>query len=75
MSKGKNQHVVKRPDGWAVLGEGNIRDTVHRPTQREAIESAREIAINQQSEVIIHGRDGKFRERNTYGSDPFPPEG
>ena len=23
MGKGKNQHVVKHPDGWAVKGEGN----------------------------------------------------
>ena len=26
-------------------------------------------------EVFIHGRDGKIRERNTYGHDPFPPQG
>ena len=75
MSKGKNQHVVKRPDGWAVRGEGNTRDTTHHTTQREAIDSAREIAINQQSEVFIHGRNGKIRERNSYGNDPFPPAG
>ena len=23
MAKGKNQHVVKHPDGWAVKGEGD----------------------------------------------------
>lgn len=26
---GKNQHVVKRDDGWAVRGENNQRDTSH----------------------------------------------
>ncbi|WP_201035697.1 DUF2188 domain-containing protein, partial [Salmonella enterica] len=26
---GKNQHVVKRDDGWAVRGEKNTRDTSH----------------------------------------------
>lgn len=72
---GTNQHVVHREDGWAVLGEGNQRDTSHHSTQREAINAARDIAINQQSEVIIHGEDGKIRERNSYGNDPFPPEG
>lgn len=73
--QGSNQHVVRREDGWGVLGEGNSRDTVVKPTQREAIERAREIAINNGSEVVIHGRDGKFRERNSYGNDPYPPKG
>ena len=73
--KGKNQHVVRREDGWAVRGEGNTRDTVHTDTQREAIEQAREIAINQHSEVVIHGRDGKIREKDSYGNDSHPPKG
>ncbi|EKZ2425074.1 DUF2188 domain-containing protein [Escherichia coli] len=72
---GKNQHVVQRENGWAVRGEGNTRDTSHHSTQREAFESAREIAQRQRSEVFIHGTDGKIRERNTYGNDPYPPKG
>ena len=72
---GKNQHIVKRDDGWAVRGEGNSKDTSHFPTQREAIEAGREIAVRQNSELLIHGRDGKIRERNTYGGDPHPPKG
>lgn len=75
MSKGKNQHVVKRPDGWAVRGAGNSRDTSHHATQQEAFRAARDIAINQGSEVFIHNRQGQFRERNTYGKDPYPPKG
>jgi hypothetical protein len=72
---GKNQHVVSRKDGWAVLGEGNKRDTSHHRTQVEAERAARGIAINQQSEVVIHGENGRIRERNSYGNDPFPPKG
>lgn len=30
---GKNQHVVKRDNGWAVRGEGNSKDTSHHRTQ------------------------------------------
>ena len=75
MSKGRNQHVVRRDEGWAVRGEGNTRDTAHTQTQRDATEIAREIAQNQGSEVLIHGRDGKIRERNSYGNDPYPPKG
>ena len=75
MAKGKNQHVVKRGKGWAVRGAGNSKDTVIKPTQREAIKAAKDIARNQGSEVLIHGRDGKIREKNSYGNDPHPPKG
>lgn len=70
-----NQHVTKRPDGnWQVLGEGNSRATSVTKTQREAISIARNIAINQKSEVVIHGVNGKIRNKNSYGNDPYPPE-
>ena len=71
---GKNQHVVKHQEGWAVKGAGNEKATTVTPTQLEAIEAAREIAIKQQSEVVIHGRDGKIRDKDSYGNDPFPPK-
>jgi len=71
----RNQHVVPREGKWAVLGEGNSKDTSLHATQAEAIEAARQIAINQHSELLIHGEDGQIRERNSYGQDPFPPEG
>jgi len=72
---GKNQWVVQRDDGWAVKGEGNSKDTSHHDTQKEAMNAARDIAKNQKSEMFVQGRDGKIRERNTYGDDPFPPKG
>ena len=72
---GKNQHVVKTPDGWGVRGEHNTRITQKFDTQKEAIAKAREIAINQKSELFIHGENGRIRERNRYGNDPYPPKG
>jgi len=71
----KNQHVVPHPEGWAVLGEGNSRVTRVVETQRKAAQIAREIAQNQGSEVLIHGENGRIRERNSYGNDPSPPQG
>ena len=70
---GKNQHVVPRENGWAIKGEGNKRATALYPTQKEAIERARKIAINQGSELFIHGRNGRIRDRDSYGNDPCPP--
>ena len=74
---GKNQWVVpiNGGDQWGVRGEGNERITSIHDTQREAIGRARGIAVNQQSELLIQGRDGQIRERNSYGNDPHPPKG
>lgn len=72
---GKNQWVVPHGEKWGVKGEGNRRVTSLHDTQAQAIEAARGIAENQRSEMFIQGQDGRIRERNTYGSDPFPPRG
>lgn len=72
---GKNQHVVPHGKEWAVIGEGNSKYTALTTTQSEAIDIARDIAQNQNSELFIHNRQGQIRERNTYGSDPNPPKG
>ena len=72
----KQQHVVKREEGWAVRGSGNTRDTSHHSTQKEAIDAGRTIARNQGGELVIHGRDGLIRARDTSGGkDPHPPKG
>lgn len=72
-----NQHVVYRGHNeWAVLRENASRDSVVVDDQQEAFGIARQTAVNQGGgEVYIHGRDGKIRERNTYGHDPYPPKG
>ena len=72
----KNQHVTPHPNGgWQVKGSGNSRATASTNTQSDAISIAREIAINQQSEVVIHRPNGQIRDKNSYGNDPFPPKG
>ena len=73
---GKNQHVTPHPDGgWQVIGEGTERATARTSTQKEAIDIAREISRNQGSELVIHRPDGRIREKDSHGNDPFPPEG
>ena len=75
MSKGRDQHVVPHDGGWAVKPAGGQRASSVHDTQREAIERGREISRNQNSELLIHGRDGRIRERDTHGHDPYPPIG
>lgn len=73
---GKNQHVTKHDSGgWQVKGAGNTKATKITNTQADAINIAKGIAKNQQSEVIIHKANGKIRDKDSYGHDPFPPKG
>jgi hypothetical protein len=70
---GQNQHVVPSDGNWGVRGAGNGRLTSVHETQAAAIEAARRIAQNRQSEVVIHRRDGTIRDSDSYGHDPCPP--
>lgn len=71
---GKNQHVVPQDGRWAVKGEGNERATAVRDTQKEAADVGRRIAQNQGSELVIHRPDGRIRDKDSHGRDPFPPK-
>lgn len=73
---GKNQHVTPHPDGgWQVKGADNTRATARTNTQSDAINIARDIARNQESELFIHGLNGKNRSKDSYGNDHYPPKG
>ena len=72
----KNIHVSKNRDGkWKAQTENTVRAAGIFETQKEAIKFATDIAKSRQVELFIHGRDGKIRERNSFGNDPFPPKG
>jgi len=72
----KNQHVTPHKDGgWQVKGAGNSKATKRTETQAEAISIARDIAINSKSELLVHNKSGRIRQKNSYGNDPFPPRG
>lgn len=71
----RSQHVVPRGNKWAVRKAGAEKVTRRFNTQREAINAARGIARNQGGEVFIHERDGRLRQRDSHGNDPFPPRG
>jgi hypothetical protein len=66
----KNVHVVPHDDMWAVKKDGVDRATRVTNTQKEAIDIGRELAKKNQSELLIHGQNGKIREKNSYGNDP-----
>lgn len=71
----KNQHVVPHPKGWAVKPEKSKRPTSVHETQLEAIDVGKTRARHLKSKLLIHGKDGAIRARNSYGKDPYPPKG
>lgn len=76
MGKPKTQRVTRRRDGrWQHKADGNQRATLVADTQKEAIGSAISVARNQGGgEVVVHGKDGKIRSKDSYGRDPCPPK-
>ena len=67
------QHVVKKGKKWQVKKSNSKSATKNFPTQQQAIEYGRHIAVKQRCELVIHSADGKIRNKNSYGNDPCPP--
>ncbi|TJZ63569.1 DUF2188 domain-containing protein [Sphingobacterium olei] len=75
MKNSKNVFVVKHGNDWATRSAGNQRVTKVFDTQKEAITAGRQMAINNQSELTIQNKQGRFREKNSYGNDPAKTKG
>jgi hypothetical protein len=45
------------------------------PTKDSAERAGRDTAKREGVEHLIHNKDGRIGERNSYGNDPFPPPG
>jgi hypothetical protein len=58
-----------------VKEEGAAEPFAVFKTQSEAWEKAKSIARKERSEALLHGRDGRVRERNTYGHEPVRHKG
>lgn len=72
----KNYWTQQRPDGkWESKREGADRATKVTDTQAEAWSHSKQRAAEIKGEALLKGRDGKIRERNTYGKGPYPPKG
>lgn len=65
----RNQHVVPLGNGWAVRVSGSVKASVITSRREEAIEYATGLAKKEQSEVIVHARNGKIRKLHNYAMD------
>ncbi|MFW5871769.1 MAG: DUF2188 domain-containing protein [bacterium] len=75
MSRRKTHHIVPNPSGgWDVKKGGSDRSSGHFRTKQEAEDKGRQISRNQNSELVIHGKDGKIQRTDSHGNDPNPPK-
>ena len=66
-----NVHVSKDGSAWKVTRAGS-RISSHR-TQATAIQAGKRTARQGAVDLVIHGRDGRIRSKDSYGRDPHPP--
>lgn len=64
----KDRHVVPHGDGWAVRSPKSKRASQVFDTKKDAMERGIEIARNNATALVVHGRDGKIQDRREYGS-------
>jgi hypothetical protein len=76
MIMSNTHHVVPDPNGgWNVKRGGAKRSSHHTDTKAEAERIARQISTNQNTELVIHGKNGKIQRKDSHGNDDFPPKG
>lgn len=71
----KQTHVVPREDGWAVKDTGNQRDSRHFDNKQDAVGWGRQHSRREESELVIHNRNGQIGQKDSHGNDPCPPKG
>lgn len=67
----KSHHVVPNPTGgWDVKVSGGDKAIKHTDIKQEAVDAARTISQNQESELMIHNKNGQIGHKDSHGHDP-----
>lgn len=74
MSSKRDIHTVPAGDKWAVKREGNDNPLSTHKTKTAAQDAATRAAKRDGVEHVIHGRDGRIQDSDSYGKDPDPPK-
>ncbi len=70
----KNIHTVPHGNKWAVKKEGVEEPLSTHTTKGTALERGASEARKSKVEHVIHGRDGKIQDKDSYGPDSCPPK-
>ena len=66
-------HVIPKSGGWVVTPSGESQLTQQFSRKEDAIQFGESVAKRKKKSLIIHGRDGKVQDIDTYGTEPLPP--
>lgn len=71
----KNIHTVYNSDRnmWETKKEGQTKPLASSHTKATAEEKSVREAKKAQVEHVIHNKDGKISDKDSYGKDPHPP--
>ncbi len=72
-AKNPGVHTVPKPGGGWLNKVGGEVVSEHRKKE-PAVERGAEQAKQRETEHVIHKKDGKIGEKNSYGNDPNPPK-
>jgi hypothetical protein len=69
----KALHFVPKSGGWIVTASGAAQPPQRFSRKEDAVQFGESVARRKRTGLIIHGRDGKIQDIDTWGSDPIPP--
>lgn len=72
MSK-KNIHTTFKDNEWHSKKEGQAEPLSSHRTKDAAMKASVRAAKAAGVEHVIHGKDGKIKDKDSYGNDPNPP--
>lgn len=72
----KNIHTVfnKERDMWETKKEKQEKPISSSHTKENAMEKSIKLAKKLEVEHVIHNKDGKISDKDSYGQDPNPPK-
>lgn len=59
---------------WETKIEKQSTPVKSAHTKERAMENSIRVAKQREVEHVIHNRDGKISDKDSYGNDPYPPK-
>lgn len=66
-----SHHVVPNSEGgWDIKRSGGEKSIKHFDIKQDAVDAARKISQNQETELVIHNKNGQIGNKDSHGNDP-----
>lgn len=70
----KDVHIVPHEGKWAIKRPNTKKVSKKFKTKKEAEDAGRKQAKKDKSELVIHKKNGKISDKDSFGNDPNPPK-